>query len=208
MLAEGVDLHRANVIVHYDSPWNPTRLMQRNGRVNRIGSVADTIYNYLFYPSAEGDAEIRLYRNILAKLQGFHSAYGGDSQIFSREEVLCSFELFNPNIGDDVDKMLQYLDEVRRFRKAHPADFERVRNLPVKSRTGRCASRTGGRKRHGAGVCPFGLQTGVLQSRAERRPAGEAGRYGPAGIHGAEGALHGRAARVPRSGGIVPGGAG
>lgn len=147
VLAEGVDLHRANVIVHYDSPWNPTRLMQRNGRVNRIGSVADTIYNYLFYPSAEGDAEIRLYRNILAKLQGFHSAYGGDSQIFSREEVLCSFELFNPNIGDDVDKMLQYLDEVRRFRKAHPADFERVRNLPVKSRTGRCASRTGGPKK-------------------------------------------------------------
>lgn len=137
VLSEGVDLHRANVIVHYDSPWNPTRLMQRNGRVNRIGSVADSIYNYLFYPSAEGDAEIRLYRNILAKLQGFHSAYGEDSQIFSREEVIGSFELFNPNIGDDVDKTLQYLNEVREFRKMHPSDFERVKNLPVKSRTGR-----------------------------------------------------------------------
>lgn len=139
VLSEGVDLHRANVIVHYDSPWNPTRLMQRNGRVNRIGSVASAIYNYLFYPSAEGDAEIRLYRNILAKLQGFHSAYGEDSQIFSREEVIGTFELFNPNIGDDVDKTLKYLDEVREFRKQHPAEFERIKNLPVKSRTGRNA---------------------------------------------------------------------
>lgn len=135
VLSEGVDLHRANVIVHYDSPWNPTRLMQRNGRVNRIGSIASAIYNYLFYPSAEGDAEIRLYRNILAKLQGFHSAYGEDSQIFSREEVIGTFELFNPNIGDDVDKTLKYLDEVREFRKQHPAEFERIKNLPVKSRT-------------------------------------------------------------------------
>ena len=41
VLAEGVNLHRANVIVNYDSPWNASRLMQRNGRVNRIGSTAD-----------------------------------------------------------------------------------------------------------------------------------------------------------------------
>lgn len=40
VLAEGVNLHRSNVIVNYDSPWNATRLMQRIGRVNRIGSVA------------------------------------------------------------------------------------------------------------------------------------------------------------------------
>ena len=45
VLAEGVNLHRSNVIVNYDSPWNATRLMQRIGRVNRIGSVATNIYN-------------------------------------------------------------------------------------------------------------------------------------------------------------------
>ncbi|WP_289481093.1 C-terminal helicase domain-containing protein, partial [Klebsiella pneumoniae] len=57
VLAEGVNLHRSNVIVNYDSPWNATRLMQRIGRVNRIGSVADNIYNYMFYPSKQGDSE-------------------------------------------------------------------------------------------------------------------------------------------------------
>jgi hypothetical protein len=53
--------------------------MQRIGRVNRIGSVAGEIYNYMFYPSAEGDAQIQLYKNALIKLQGFHSAFGEDA---------------------------------------------------------------------------------------------------------------------------------
>ncbi|MDD4374814.1 MAG: helicase-related protein, partial [Bacteroidales bacterium] len=44
VLAEGINLHRSNVIVNYDVPWNSTRLMQRIGRVNRIGSRADRIY--------------------------------------------------------------------------------------------------------------------------------------------------------------------
>lgn len=60
VLAEGVNLHRSNVIVNYDSPWNATRLMQRIGRVNRIGSTSDHIYNYMFYPSKDGDKQIQL----------------------------------------------------------------------------------------------------------------------------------------------------
>ena len=51
VLAEGVNLHRSNIIINYDTPWNATRLMQRIGRVNRIGSTAGIIYNYVFYPS-------------------------------------------------------------------------------------------------------------------------------------------------------------
>src|SRR5690606_25706679 len=44
VLAEGVNLHRANIIVNYDIPWNATRLMQRIGRVNRVGTKAPNIY--------------------------------------------------------------------------------------------------------------------------------------------------------------------
>ncbi len=74
VLAEGVNLHRSNVIVNYDSPWNATRLMQRIGRVNRIGSVAPEIHNYMFYPSSQGDKEIQLYKKCFDQATGFHSA--------------------------------------------------------------------------------------------------------------------------------------
>lgn len=41
VLAEGINLHRANVLVNYDLPWNPTRIMQRVGRINRVGTEHD-----------------------------------------------------------------------------------------------------------------------------------------------------------------------
>jgi superfamily II DNA/RNA helicase len=55
VLAEGINLHRSNVIINYDVPWNSTRLMQRIGRVNRIGTEAKEINVFNFYPSDKSD---------------------------------------------------------------------------------------------------------------------------------------------------------
>ena len=134
VLAEGVNLHRSNVIINYDSPWNATRLMQRNGRVNRIGSVADEIHNYMFYPSAQGDKEIQLYKNALIKLQGFHSAYGEDAQVYSREEIVKQFKLFDNTVKDVVDKKLELLREVRELYSTDRKHYYKIKNLPYKSR--------------------------------------------------------------------------
>jgi superfamily II DNA/RNA helicase len=140
VLAEGVNLHRANVIVNYDSPWNASRLMQRNGRVNRIGSTSDLIYNYMFYPSRQGDKEIQLYSNALIKLQGFHSALGEDSQICSHEEIVKEFELFNTNVRDENDDKLELIREVSNLHDNNPELYERIKNLPPKSRCVRSAT--------------------------------------------------------------------
>lgn len=134
VLAEGVNLHRSNVIVNYDSPWNATRLMQRIGRVNRIGSVAENIYNYMFYPSKQGNSQIQLYENALMKLQGFHSAYGEDAQIYSREEIVKQFEMFDSNVRDAVDKKIQLLREVRELYSKDRKLYNKIKNLPMKSR--------------------------------------------------------------------------
>lgn len=137
VLAEGVNLHRANVIVNYDTPWNATRLMQRIGRVNRIGSVAGVIYNYNFYPSQQGDDEIKLYNNALVKLQGFHTTFGEDAQIFTHEELVEQFELFKEGVKGDEDKRLIYLQFIRKFKDENPREFKRIRQFPLKARTGR-----------------------------------------------------------------------
>ena len=135
VLAEGVNLHRSNIIINYDSPWNATRLMQRIGRVNRIGSVADRIYNYMFYPSEEGNQQIRLYQNALLKLQGFHSALGEDAQIYSREEILHDFQLFDENVRDNVDRQLELLREIRLLYATDKALYDKIKALPCKSRS-------------------------------------------------------------------------
>ncbi|MFN4147046.1 MAG: helicase-related protein [Runella sp.] len=137
VLAEGINLHRANIIVNYDTPWNATRLMQRIGRVNRIGSVAGVIYSFNFYPSQQGDEEIRLYKNALVKLQGFHSAFGEDAKIYTHEEMLEEFELFNEGTPDDEDKRLYYLRFIREFKDQYPQEFKRIKAFPLKARTAR-----------------------------------------------------------------------
>lgn len=134
VLAEGVNLHRSNVIVNYDSPWNATRLMQRIGRVNRIGSKAPNIYNYMFYPSQQGDKEIQLYKNALVKLQGFHSAFGEDAQIYSREEIVKQFELYDSTVKDSVDRKIALLREVRDLYNNDRELYHKIKELPMKSR--------------------------------------------------------------------------
>ena len=145
VLAEGVNLHRSNVIVNYDSPWNATRLMQRIGRVNRIGSFAPNIYNYMFYPSQQGDKEIRLYKNALVKLQGFHSAFGEDAQIYSKEEIVKEFQMFDNNIKDGIDKKIALLREVRELYNNDRKLYHKIKALPMKSRVMRDTGKHSGK---------------------------------------------------------------
>jgi len=137
VLAEGINLHRSNVIVNYDVPWNSTRLMQRIGRVNRIGSRADRIYVYNYYPSAHGDAQIHLVNNALRKLQAFHTAFGEDNKVFSILEEKGEGALFGNKIQKEESEILKYLNELRDFRKKHPKIFNEIAKIPNKARCGR-----------------------------------------------------------------------
>lgn len=137
VLAEGVNLHQANVIINYDTPWNSTRLMQRIGRVNRIGTTAPKIHIYNFYPTAKVDNDLELQKKAIMKLQAFHSALGEDSQIYSEDEEFETFGLFDKDIQEEKDERLTLLMELRRFKRENPEMFRRIRNLPLRARTGR-----------------------------------------------------------------------
>lgn len=142
VLAEGVNLHRANVIVNYDTPWNSTRLMQRIGRVNRIGSTSKHIYNYVFHPSREGDREIGLNNIAQGKLQAFISTFGNDNQVYSRNEILDldMAKLFDAAVrqeNEDRDLELPFYEELRTLHDSNKSEYDRIHKLSLRSRTGR-----------------------------------------------------------------------
>jgi len=137
VLSEGVNLHRSNIIVNYDTPWNATKLMQRIGRVNRIGSTAEFVYVYNCYPTSKVDDDIELKKKAIQKLQAFHSAFGEDSQVYSKEEEIQSFGLFDESIKEDKDERLAHLMELRKFKKENPDDFRRIKKMSKRSRVGR-----------------------------------------------------------------------
>jgi superfamily II DNA or RNA helicase/HKD family nuclease len=138
VLAEGVNLHRSNIILNYDIPWNATRLMQRIGRVNRIGTLSKNIYIYNFFPTSRTDNEIDLNKKAYMKLQAFHSALGEDSQIYSTDEEFNSFGLFEKIPEEEKDERLEYLNFLRKFRDENPDEYHRIKNkIPTRARTGR-----------------------------------------------------------------------
>jgi len=137
VLAEGINLHRSNIIVNYDVPWNSTRLMQRIGRVNRIGTQAEQIYVYNFYPSDQGDAKIKLVNTALRKLQAFHTAFGEDNKIFSLLEEKGEGALFGNKIQKEESEILKYLNFIRDEKKKDPKRFKEISKIPNKARCGR-----------------------------------------------------------------------
>lgn len=86
VLAEGINLHRANVLVNYDLPWNPTRIMLRVGRINRVGSEFGRIFVYNFFPTVQTKEHMPFEERILEKLQAFHDTLGEDIKYLSEDE--------------------------------------------------------------------------------------------------------------------------
>ena len=135
-LSEGVNMHRSNIIYNYDIPWNATRLMQRIGRINRIGTKHKKIYVNNFIPSAQSDALIELSKKAFVKLQTFHSTLGEDNKIYSKDEEVGTVTLFEETT-EDIDEELTFLEEIREFKKAKPKQFKLLTALPVKIRVQR-----------------------------------------------------------------------
>ena len=85
ILAEGVNLHRSFSVINYDLPWNPTKVLQRVGRVNRVGAENKEIHIYNFFPTAESDEHLGLEANIKSKMQAFHDCLGEDARYLTDE---------------------------------------------------------------------------------------------------------------------------
>ncbi len=142
VLSEGVNLHRANVLVNYDLPWNPTRIMQRVGRINRVGTEHERIYVFNFFPTAQSEKQVPLEERILEKLQAFHDTLGEDIKYLSDDEEISSKKLFNDlnkNLDEDEESTnpeLAYLGVIRKVRDNDPQLFNQLKRLPRKAKTG------------------------------------------------------------------------
>lgn len=147
VLAEGINLHRANVLVNYDLPWNPTRIMQRVGRINRVGTEYDRIYVFNFFPTAQSKKQMPLEERILEKLQAFHDTLGEDFKYLSDDEEVSSKKLFS-DLNADLDgeeestnPELAYLAIIRQIRDNDPKLFSMLKRLPKKAKAGKCSEK-------------------------------------------------------------------
>jgi len=150
VLSEGVNLHRSNVVINYDIPWNPTRMMQRVGRINRVDTKFDTIHIFNFFPAGPINEMISLREAAEAKIAAFIEMLGNDAPLLTDEEVK-SHDLFTrltsreTITGEDAEEDLElgYLTLLREIRDSDPDLFKRIKRLPKKARCGRSSEKAG-----------------------------------------------------------------
>lgn len=146
VLAEGINLHRANVLINYDLPWNPTRIMQRVGRINRVGTKFDKIYVFNFFPTSKSNEHLSLKDNITSKINSFQKTLGDDFKYLTEDEVVGGHELSgdvlysqlnkNLDVEDEWEESeLEYLKEIREVRDKNEELFVKIKELPKKSRS-------------------------------------------------------------------------
>ncbi len=110
-LAEGQNLQDAHIVVNYDLPWAIIRLIQRAGRVDRIGQKHDTITVYSFLPVDGVERIIGLRQRLLQRLQENQEVIGTDESFFGEEAAGRLRDLYTEKAGAlDDDESDQDID--------------------------------------------------------------------------------------------------
>ena len=118
--SEGVDLQFCRVIVNYDLPWNPTRIEQRIGRIDRLGQKADIIHVWnLFFADTIDD---RIVGRLMERLRIFEEALGEaeavvGEEIRKLESDLLSRPLTLEEENERIDAAAQALENLRIHRE-------------------------------------------------------------------------------------------
>lgn len=138
-ISEGMSLHRAGTIYNYDIPYNPTRVIQRIGRINRINrKVFEQLYIYNFFPTEVGEQESRIKHISTFKMHLIQSIFGSDTKTLTSDESIDGYmvdQYRKKNNEDDSESWdVQYrkeLDEIERKYK------EEARQIPLKCKVAR-----------------------------------------------------------------------
>lgn len=131
--SEGYNLNRANHVINLDIPWNPVRVIQRLGRINRIGTMPfNDLFIYNFFPTKKGEDQINLRKIAETKMFTIHQCLGEDAQIFSEDEEPSPSELYqrlNKNPDDDHNQ-LSLITKVREILEKNYPTVLKVKHLP------------------------------------------------------------------------------
>ncbi|HWR57354.1 MAG TPA: helicase-related protein [Thermodesulfovibrionales bacterium] len=141
VLAEGLNMQDCDKIINYDLHWNPVRLIQRFGRIDRIGSEHTVIYGFNFLPETGIDKNLGLKERLRNRIQEIHDTIGEDSAILDRTETLneeAMYAIYEKQGGqlsmfEDEGEALLDLNEaeeiLRQLRKENPAEYDRIAAL-------------------------------------------------------------------------------
>lgn len=140
VLAEGLNLQDGQVVINYDLHWNPVRIIQRIGRIDRIGSLHDEIFLYNFFPETKADKEINITKKINKRIDEIIQNFGYDEKTIRMDEPTVRkklFDIWNEKAGvleeEEEDKSTsKYFEfEFKKLSQEHPNEYKKALELPA-----------------------------------------------------------------------------
>ena len=118
IVSEGQNLQDCARVLNYDLHWNPVRLIQRFGRVDRIGTEHNVINLHNMWPDTSVDAGLSLTDRLNRRIQSFHDLIGLDSKLLSDAERLNANAMYRIYDGKQMPEIDDGLDEVAANQRA------------------------------------------------------------------------------------------
>lgn len=144
-ISEGYNLHRAGTIFNYDIPYNPTRVIQRIGRINRINKkMFDKLYIYNFFPTDIGEAETHTKQISTLKMAMIHAIMGEDTRVLTADEEPNSY--FKKRYMEEIAKIeerswdTKYLNLLNQLKDTEVC--KEALAIPHRARIGRVVEKT------------------------------------------------------------------
>jgi hypothetical protein len=148
-LSEGVNLQDADTLINFDLHWNPVRLIQRAGRIDRIGSPNDEIHVASFLPERKLESELGLESVLRRRIDEFLKIFGEDSRVLpdagevpDEQEIIASYNGQALEVADDddeIDALGKHAERILTLRRNDPTRFETI----METRAGRRALSSG-----------------------------------------------------------------
>lgn len=144
VLSEGINLNQAGVVVNYDICYNPVRVIQRRGRINRIGQkVFERLYSVNFFPTAQGEDINRVGDISVRKMKMIHSILGEDACVLSDEE--------------EPEAFLKKITDTDQIEQEMVSDETRIADLFQKGLNAKCGTDENARSGYKAYLDTIGL---------------------------------------------------
>ncbi len=142
-LSEGFNLNRAGIIINYDIPWNPVRVIQRVGRINRISKkVFDELYIVNFFPTEMGSELVRSRQIASNKMFLIHNTLGEDAKIFDIDEEPTAAKLYeriqiNPDKLEEESFYTKVLKDFIKIKEEHSNLIDSLNKFPPRVKVGK-----------------------------------------------------------------------
>ncbi len=141
-ISEGFSLHRAGAIYNYDIPYNPTRVIQRVGRINRINQrVFEELYIYNFFPTITGEGVTGIRTISTFKIAMIQAVLGSDMKVLTADEETGSWFAERFRYAQSEDESLswdaEYLNILHAAKASGKGEIAAARAIPRRARIGR-----------------------------------------------------------------------